>query len=289
MGQLLPTDAWSALAQLIDARTLGALGAAYLALLANLLVTSVCYAIARATLLISPNKAARDYGLYTAVALIALLIMTVLDNQLRPEGAAALPYAAMPHLLLFCLLHLAIYYRQEPWLIALGVAGMMGAMPLLVIAGMSGSLQLAHGLAALLMVTLVGYVFIKSISTKRGFLNARSIYVSSKEQPAGNAPPQTPWLGLGQWVGLAVASLGVATLNELLRGLGLADVGAARVAGQALLLLAVTAAVCAVPATTYWLARHSWMPELTRFAWLVWIMVGFAQTYGNYLSGSWRA
>jgi hypothetical protein len=266
-----------------------ALGAAYLALLANLLLTSVCYAAARATLLISPNRAARDYGLYTAVALIVLLIVTVLDNQLRPQGVAALPYAALPHLLLFCLLHLAIYYRQEPWLIALGVTSMLGAMPLLLIFGLSGGLQLAHGFALLLMITLIGYVFTKSISTKRGFLSARSIYVSSKEQPARHAPVQTPWLGLGQWVGLAVASLVLATLNELLRGLGLAEVGAARVAGQALLLLAVTAVVCAVPATTYWLARHNWMPELTRFAWLVWIMVGFAHTYGNYLSGAWRA
>jgi hypothetical protein len=26
------------------------------------------------------------------------------------------------------------------------------------------------------------------------------------------------------------------------------------------------------------------MPELTRFVWLAWIVVGFALTYGNYLS-----
>jgi hypothetical protein len=46
----------------------------------------------------------------------------------------------------------------------------------------------------------------------------------------------------------------------------------------------VTTAVCAVPAGSYWLARKAWMPELTRFVWLVWIVVGFAFTYGNYLS-----
>ena len=46
----------------------------------------------------------------------------------------------------------------------------------------------------------------------------------------------------------------------------------------------VTAFVCAVPATGYWIARKTWMPELTRFAWLAWIVVGFAFTYGNYLT-----
>jgi hypothetical protein len=39
-----------------------------------------------------------------------------------------------------------------------------------------------------------------------------------------------------------------------------------------------------VPAASYWLARKAWMPELTRFVWLAWIIVGFALTYGNYLS-----
>ena len=49
------------------------------------------------------------------------------------------------------------------------------------------------------------------------------------------------------------------------------------------------AAVSAVPAASYWLARKTWMPELTRFAWLVWIVVGFAFTYGNYLNTLSRA
>jgi hypothetical protein len=31
------------------------------------------------------------------------------------------------------------------------------------------------------------------------------------------------------------------------------------------------------------------MPELTRFAWLVWLVVGFAYTYGNFLNGLDRA
>jgi hypothetical protein len=39
-----------------------------------------------------------------------------------------------------------------------------------------------------------------------------------------------------------------------------------------------------VPAVSYWIARKAWMPELTRFVWLAWIVVGFSLTYGNYLS-----
>ena len=47
--------------------------------------------------------------------------------------------------------------------------------------------------------------------------------------------------------------------------------------------------VCAVPAAGYWVTRKAWMPELTRFVWLAWIVVGFALTYGNYLSSLARA
>ena len=39
-----------------------------------------------------------------------------------------------------------------------------------------------------------------------------------------------------------------------------------------------------MPAVSYWLSRKAWMPELTRFVWLVWIVVGFVFTYGNYLT-----
>ena len=51
----------------------------------------------------------------------------------------------------------------------------------------------------------------------------------------------------------------------------------------------MTALVCAVPAIGYWVTRKAWMPELTRFVWLAWIVVGFALTYGNYLSSLTRA
>ena len=76
----------------------------------------------------------------------------------------------------------------------------------------------------------------------------------------------------------------LAVVNALLRGSAVAQIPAIQVVLESALVIAVTATVCAVPATTYWLARKSWMPELTRFVWLVWIVVGFAFTYGNYLT-----
>jgi hypothetical protein len=75
----------------------------------------------------------------------------------------------------------------------------------------------------------------------------------------------------------------------MLRGSGLAEIPAVQVLGSSAFLLSVTALVCAVPAATYWLAHKHWMPELTRFAWLAWLVVGFAYTYGNFLNGLDRA
>jgi hypothetical protein len=82
---------------------------------------------------------------------------------------------------------------------------------------------------------------------------------------------------------LIAASVALAIANSLLRGSGLEEIPAVEVAAESGLLLFVTMTVCAVPAVGYWMARKAWMPELTRFVWLAWIVVGFALTYGNYL------
>jgi hypothetical protein len=80
------------------------------------------------------------------------------------------------------------------------------------------------------------------------------------------------------------ASVLLAIGNALLRGSEIAQIPALDVALESALLIVTTAFVCAVPAVSYWLARRAWMPELTRFVWLVWIVVSFAFTYGNYLN-----
>ena len=139
-------------------------------------------------------------------------------------------------------------------------------------------------LAIALLGGLLVFLWLKAVSTKRGFLTASTIYLASKENPVARKLPQKPWLGLPQWVALIGASVLLAVVNALLRGsASRADTGHSGDVESAL-VITVTATVCAVPATTYWLARKSWMPELTRFVWLVWIVVGFAFTYGNYLT-----
>jgi hypothetical protein len=130
---------------------------------------------------------------------------------------------------------------------------------------------------------------VKAISTQRTFIKASSIYIGSKETAGAAAAPQTPWLGLAQWVALIAASLALGIANSLLRGRGLEEIPSVEVAAESGLVLIATALVCAVPAISYWLTRKAWMPELTRFVWLAWIVVGFALTYGNYLTSLSRA
>ena len=133
------------------------------------------------------------------------------------------------------------------------------------------------------------FLWRKAISTQRGFVKASSIYIGSKEAPGAPAAPQKPWLGWPQWAALCAASLALGIANSLLRGRGLEEIPAVEVAAESGLLLVVTALVCAVPAISYWVTRKAWMPDLTRFVWLAWIVVGFALTYGNYLSSLSRA
>ena len=264
---------------------LAALGGAYLALLATIALTSVAFFAMRHLLVISPNRSTRDYGIYVSLALAALVIATVLENESLQPGAATLYYVALPQLLMLLGLHLAIWYRQEPWFIALGAAATTATIVVGAALGVATKLLgPGYWIALLLLAALLGFLWRQTVTTQRGFATANSIYVRTKEMAGGTAGPQTPWLGWPQWAGLIGASVALALANSLLRGRGLEEVPAVDVVADSGLLLIVTAAVCAVPAVSYWLTRKAWMPELTRFVWLAWIIVGFALTYGNYLS-----
>jgi hypothetical protein len=275
------------LAALFAERGIGltALGAAYLILIATAGMTMAAFYAARSQLVVSPNRGSRDYGIYVSLTLAALLIATVLENETLPSGSATLHYVLVPQLLALMGLHLSIWYHQEPWLVTLGAAAT--AATLTVGAALGATSELlgpAYWITLLLLGALLAFLWWKAISTQRAFVNASSIYMISKETSGLAAVPQKPWFGLAQWVALIAASLGLAVANSLLRGSALEEMPALEVAADSALLLAVTALVCAVPAGSYWLTRKAWMPELTRFVWLAWIIVGFALTYGNYLS-----
>jgi hypothetical protein len=269
---------------------LASLGAAYLTLLATVVVAIAAFVAARHLLVISPNRGSRDYGIYVSLILAALSIAIVLENESLPRGSATLHYVAMPQLMMLLGLHLKIWHRQEPWLVALGAAATTATI--IVGAVLGASTQLlgpAYWITLLLLAALLGFLWRKAVSTQREFVNASSIYLASKESRDGAAAPQKPWLGLPQWTALVAASLSLGVANSLLRGRGLEEVPAVEVAAESGLVLVVTVLVCAVPAVSYWVTRKAWMPELTRFVWLAWIVVGFALTYGNYLSSFTRA
>lgn len=264
---------------------LATLGAAYLVLLASLLVTTAAFMAARAHLVVAPNRFARDYGVYVTAVLATLLIAAVLENELLPSQAPALLYVGFPQLLLLMIVHLWIAHRQEPWVIELGAASIAGSIVVVGAAALlADAARIAHGVTLLVFVGLLAFLWRKAISTKRGFVNASSIYIRSKENLDPVVAPQKPWLGLPQCVALIGASVLLAILNSVLRGSGLKQIPAVDVVFESAVLIFVTVAVCAVPAASYWLARKTWMPQLTRFVWLVWIVVGFAFTYGNYLT-----
>jgi hypothetical protein len=265
--------------------SLAALGAAYLVLLGTLLATGAAFFAARKLLVVSPNRGARDYGIYVSLALATLMIATVLENELLPRGSATLAYVAIPQILLLLGLHLKIWHAQEPWLVTLGGAATAATVLVGSLLGLTTALFTpAYWITLLLLAAMLGFLWLKAISSQRAFVKASSIYIGSKETDRAALTPQKPWLGLAQWVALIGASVLLATANSLLRGRGLEEIPAVEVATESVLLLVITAVVCAVPAVSYWLTRKAWMPELTRFVWLAWIVVGFALTYGNYLN-----
>ena len=265
--------------------SLATLGGAYLVLLATVLATGAAFFAARKLLVVSPNRGARDYGIYVSMALATLVIATVLENELLPRGSATLDYVAIPQILLLLGLHLKIWHAQEPWLVALGGAATAATVLVGSLLGLATALLgPAYWITLLVLAAMLGFLWLKAISTQRAFVKASSIYVGSKETLGAASTPQKPWLGLAQWVALIGASVLLAIANSLLRGRGLEEIPAVEVATESGVLLVLTAVVCAVPAISYWLTRKAWMPELTRFVWLAWIVVGFALTYGNYLN-----
>jgi hypothetical protein len=268
--------------------TLASLGGAYLVLLGNLIAAIGCFIVARSSLVISPNKTAKHYGLYVVMVLATLGIATALENEIARDSAV-LQYTALPQILMIAMIHLCVYYNQQPWLVALGASANAGAIIAAVIAaGLGAQVQIPHWVTLAVLAALLAYLARGSISTRAAFIAASSIYATSKE---GAVPvvPQTPWLGLPQWIALVAASVILALVNALLRGDDISNLPAIKVAGESTLMLAVTFIVGAVPAAIYWLAHRNWMPELTRFVWLVWMVVGFAFTYGNILTSMYAA
>jgi hypothetical protein len=266
------------------------LGVAYLALLATSVLTLAVFFAARTLLVISPNRGSRDYGIYVSLSLAALLIALVLENESPPASGATLHYVIVPQLIMLMALHLWIWRRQEPWLVALGAASTTATIIVGILLGLgSNLLGTAYWVALLALAGLLAFLWLKAISTQRAFVTASSIYIGSKEAPGAATAPQKPWLGLPQCVALIAASLALGIANSLLRGRGLEEIPAVEVAAESGVVLIVTALVCAVPAISYWITRKAWMPELTRFVWLAWMVVGFALTYGNYLNSLGRA
>jgi hypothetical protein len=261
------------------------LGSAYLVFLGTLMASVILFLCSRSWLVVTPNRAAKHYGLYVATILVSVIVATILENELVPRSSVTLQYVMLPQLFVLTLIHLWIYYVQEPRLIAVGASANLGSCAMIgLVALLSDQSHVSYWLMAGLLTGLVAYLAYSSISTKRGFLTAQSIYASSKEHKDRRLAPQRPWLGLPQWVALACASIVLAAVNAALRGYGIADIPAITVLGESTLLLAITMLICALPAVTYWFAHKHWMPELTRFVWLVWLVVGFAFTYGNFLS-----
>ena len=260
------------------------LGGAYLVFLTSCVATAAVFFLARTHLVVAPNPQARSYAQCVSAVLLALLIATALENEL-PTVLPTLPYVAYPQILFLLALHLWMFYRQEPWIIELGASSIVASVSVAAaVAAAADSFRIAHGITLLVFAGLLGYLWRQAISTKHAFKTADSIYLRTKENLDAAVAPQKPWLGVAQWAALVVASVLLAIANSLLRGRGIQQIPAVDVALESGLLLVVTAFVCAVPATSYWIARKTWMPELTRFVWLVWIVVGFAFTYGNYLT-----
>jgi hypothetical protein len=261
------------------------LGAAYLVFLASCVVTAAVFCAARKQLVVAPNRRSHNYAVYASAMLLTLLIATALENELSPGVVPTLRYVAYPQILFLLGLHVWIAYRHEPWIIELGASSIVASVTVAgVAAAAADSFRIAHAVTLLALIALLGFLWHGAISTKRGFVTADSIYVRSKENVGPGKAPQKPWLGVPHWAALVAASVALAVANSLLRGRGLEDIPAIDVAVESALLMFVTALVCAVPATSYWIARKTWMPELTRFVWLVWIVVGFAFTYSNYLT-----
>jgi hypothetical protein len=259
------------------------LGLAYLALLSNVVVSVLCYAAARALLVVSPNPAARDYGLYACALIVVTFVAAMLERRLGSLASSSLPYAAAPHLLALLAIHLRIYYRPEPRTVTLGLSSLAGAVVVGFAIGAARGLAASQWIALALACVLLARLWFASVSTKRSFFEARSIYAATKESSRARVA-QKPWLGLNQWLALVSASLVLALIDALLHGNAVTRVPAVQVLGEASLLLGITSLVCSIPATTYWLARRNWMPELTRIVWLVWLLVAFALVYGNVLT-----
>src|SRR5687768_9619886 len=143
--------------------SLAALGAAYLVLIATAGLTMAAFYAARSQLVVSPNRGSRDYGIYVSLALAALLIATVLENETLPAGSATLHYVLVPQLLALMGLHLSIWYSQEPWLVTLGAAATAATVAVGAVLGFASvMIGPAYAMTLLVLGALLSFLWWKA-------------------------------------------------------------------------------------------------------------------------------
>ena len=135
--------------------------------------------------MVSPNRGSRDYGIYVSLTLATLLIAIVLENESLPAGSATLHYVIVPQL---AMLHGAAPVDLAP----------PGALARDARRGRDDGDDRRRraarprdatcsgrpiGSRCSLLAALLAFLWRKAISTQRGFVNASSIYIGSKETP----------------------------------------------------------------------------------------------------------
>ena len=259
-----------------------AFGLAFAFLIASVLLAGIQYLYCRWQWVLTPSSISRKYSAALIILPSFYIISTVIENIFIGPGPDHLPYESIPQASLILFVHYLAYRSNEPASITMGMALVIATAAVAIAAYFIAGAQLrpAQWAAGATALILVAFTLIKTSCTKKAFLSGRF----TTELETDHTGPSNRWsLSTGQYVALVVASLGVAVVAEMLKGVELHNLLALNILIYSVCILALTAAIVAIPAALHWLAAKRPLPDLDWVVWAVWLITSSSLLYLQHL------
>ncbi len=262
-----------------------AFGVGYAYFIASAVVAGLLYMFFRWQIVLNPGAVTRRYSVAIQVIGLLYVIAAILGNRITGVSAYSLPYESLPLMGFVIIVHYLAHREQQP-------AVLIFALSLVISIFMVGFVSLSMGwldirpaqwVIGAVCAGLVGYTLVQCARTKKSYVGRAN--VARKVTIKGAIPDVRAWLSLEQWVGLAVASLVVATIAQMLGGSSLLELPATDILVHALAVLGATLIIGIVYTGLHWLLTRSVGGDLVWVVWIVWILVAFASAYGMFLTG----
>ncbi len=262
-----------------------AFGVGYAYFVATAVVAGLLHMFFRWQIVLNPGAITHRYAVAIQVIGLLYVIAAILGNRITGVSAYSLPYESLPLMGFVIVVHYMAQREQQPAVLIFALSLVISIFVVGFVSLSMGWLDIrpAQWVIGAVCAGLVGYTLVQCARTKKSYVGRAS--VERKVSIKGTIPDVRAWLPLEQWVGLAVASLVVAVIAQMLGGSSFLELPATDILIHALAVLGASLIIGIVYTGLHWILTRRAGGDLVWVVWIVWILVAFASAYGMFLTG----